>query len=315
MFEKIIDKINSAERVGIFTHVNPDGDALGSAYSLKLILCALGKRAEVFLSGAIEPRVLELIEQGEPTGLKPDDCDLFVAVDCADSKRLDEWVGVFGKCENTAAIDHHITHIPFADETVVRDISSACEVICGMYKEMNARLSLEAATDLYIGMATDTGSFKYSSVTGDTLRIAAELIDMGVDFAAISKKLFDTKSRGYLKLMSRAIDNMRFFAGGRIALLSLSNEDFKTAGVDEAEASPIVTLPGNIDGAAVGIYIRQRGDDECKISLRSSSGVDVSKIAAHFGGGGHVRAAGYSVKPEEKSAAIDALICEIEKQL
>ncbi len=315
MFKNVIEKLNRAECVGIFTHTNPDGDALGSAYSLKNVLTDMDKRAEVYLCGGIENSVFELVLANENPEISVDECDMLIALDCADIERLADWKDVFASHENTAAIDHHITHKAFAKETVVADVSSTCEIMYTLYREMNAKISLEAATDLYIGIATDTGNFKYSSVTGDTHRVAAELIEMGVPFADISKKLFDTVSKEYLALFSRAASKIEFYFGGKVAILCLNDADFEECGIDEASASAIVTMPGNIKGAEVGVYVRQRGEQEYKVSLRSAKYVDVSKLAQGFGGGGHIRAAGYSVKAESVDENIRELLARLEREL
>lgn len=314
MFENIIEKLNKAERIGIFTHINPDGDALGSSYSLKKALTKMGKCAEVYLCGSIEPCVCELVGADSPSNFAAEKCDLFVAVDCADITRLGEWSEKFEKHQNTIAIDHHITHKKFAGETVVLNISSNCEIMYMLYKEMGVVLDLETATDLYIGIVTDTGNLKFESVTGDTYRTVAELIELGVPFSDIAKKLFNTKSLEYLKLQSRAIDGIKLLCDGRVAMLILNEEDFEECGTSEAEASSIVSLPGSIKGVEVGIYIRRRGE-EFKVSLRSAKRVDVSKIASCFGGGGHIRAAGYSVKSDELNSNIEELTGRIQEQL
>ena len=315
MFEKIIEKINRADTIGIFTHVNPDGDALGSAYALKLVLGDMGKVAEVFLCGGIEERMINIVKGTSDSCIDIDKCDMLIALDCADLKRLDKWKDIFLAHTNTAAIDHHITHVEFAKKTVVQNVSSTCELMWHMFKEMNAKVSVDAATNMYIGMATDTGNFKYSSVTGDTHRVAAALIDMGVDFAEISKKIFDTATREYLALKAKAMNSLEFYSDGKICVLSLMNSDFEEYGVTEENASAIVTLPNRVEGVEVGVYIRQRGEDEVKVSLRSSRYVDVSEIATLFGGGGHIRASGYSVSIKNRQENLKKLICEIEKRL
>lgn len=315
MFERIIDKINSAERIGIFGHINPDGDALGSIFSLKDVVESMGKCGEAYLSGSIEPSVFSVIQSKDEPKCRPCECDLLIALDCADADRLGEWKEDFINHPCTAAIDHHVTHQKFAQETVVQDISSNCEVLYGMYKEMGVSLSMAAASNLYIGIATDTGNFKYSSVSGDTHRVAAELIDTGVEFADISKKIFDTVTKEFLALQERAIKKLEFYSGGRVALLKLSEDDFTECGTDEAAASAIVTLPARILGVEVGVYIRSRNANEYKVSLRSVDKVDVASIAATFGGGGHIRAAGYSVEPNMLDENLKELISKIEEQL
>ena len=315
MFEKIIKKVNNAEAVGIFTHINPDGDALGSSYSLKAVLKSMGKKAEVFTCGDIESKVNELIEKGEKTDLKPENCDLLIALDSADLNRLGDWSEFFATHRNTVAIDHHKTHVNFANETVVQDISSTCEVMFGLYREMGVKLSLAAAKNLYIGIVTDTGNFKYSCVTAETHRVAAELIEEGVDFAEIAKKLFDTVTKEYLMLKMRATEKLEFYCNDRVALITLTDADFEEFNIDEADASSIVVFPSSIKGVETGVYIRQRGKSEYKVSLRSVNKVDVSEVACRFGGGGHMRAAGYSVDASKLDDNIAELIAEIEEQL
>ena len=155
----------------------------------------------------------------------------------------------------------------------------------------------------------DTGNFKYSSTTPKTHRVAAKLLEQNIDFADMTKKLFDTKSINYLRLQKSAIEKLETHKNGEIALLLLLDEDFEKEGISEADADAIVTLPGSVEGVEVGVYIRQRGEG-FKVSLRSKSLVDVSKVAMQFGGGGHERAAGFSLdmNPEDaKTTVVEAL--------
>ena len=315
MFEKVIEKLNKAKRVGIFTHVNPDGDALGSTHSLKLVLEDMGKVADVFYCGEAEPCLFEVIQGAAEVAEGSMEYDLLVALDCASKDRMGEWTELFENHSNTVAIDHHITHVEFAKETVVGDISSTCELMYALYKEMGVALSVMAATNLYIGIATDTGNFKFSSVTGDTHRVTAELIDLGIDFANVSKVLFDTVSKEFLALRSKAAAKIKFYLENRVAILALEEEDFAKSGVSEAEASALVSLPSRILGVEVGVYIRPRSEEGYKVSLRSVKRVDVAEIAAGFGGGGHIRAAGYSVSRDNFDDNLNALLSEIEKRL
>lgn len=315
MFKEIIKTLNEAKCVGIFTHINPDGDALGSSYSLKKVLTDMGKKAEVYLDGSIEPSVMTLTGASLEPLFDVEVCDMLIALDSADIDRLGKYANAFSIHKNTAAIDHHKTHNKFAKMTAVKDVSSTCELMYELYSDMGIAINADVATNLYIGIATDTGNFKYSSVTGDTHRIAGMLIDKGVLFADITKKLFDTVSKEYLKLQSRAISKLKFYCSGKIAVLNLTNTDFEECGIDEATASAIVTLPSRIEGVEVGVYIRNRGDNECKVSLRSVNIVDVANIATKFGGGGHTRAAGYSITADEVEDNINNLIKEAEAQM
>lgn len=294
MFKGVIQKINKAEKIAIFNHVNPDGDAYGSAFGLKLALLEMGKTAEVFLrDGDDKTKEYRLLKGTQPQNLKIENCDLKIAVDCADASRL----GVFSEdfVGNTVAIDHHVTHKQFAQSTVVVPSAPATgEIVFDLICEMGVKLTADIAHNLYMAIICDTGSFKFSSTTPKTHIAAAELMKTGIDVADLSKKLFDTKSFEYLKLYKKGIERLEMYCGGKIALLCFCDADFLEAGISEADADAIVTLPNSIEGTEVGIYIRQRNDG-FKVSLRSNGMVNVADIAEKFGGGGHERASGFSM--------------------
>lgn len=315
MYDKIISALKRAKKIGIFTHVSPDGDAMGSSYALKLALIGLGKSAEVYLLSNPDAKAQKLIAGQEQTGLNISDCDLLIALDCADSKRLGEYETLFISHPNTAAIDHHITHSPFAKLWIAYDISSTCEAMPKVIKDIGAGLDQNIAQNLYIGLATDTGSFKYSCVTPDTLRVAALLLETGIDNSYISKQLFTIKPKEYYLFLQRVLNKLQYFENGKICVLTVTQEDFELSNITESQSSEIVSLPLSIEGTAVGVYIRSRGDGEYKISLRSDSTIDAAKIAAYFGGGGHIRASGYSAFNTTPREIINTLINEIKKQL
>ena len=315
MYKEIISALNNAEKIGIFIHVNPDGDALGSSYSLKIALENIGKCAEVFLVPEPDDAPKSIIIGLEETRLSIDQCDLLIALDCADSKRLGMYQDLFINHSNTVAIDHHVTHQPYAKNWIMRDLSSTCELMTELYEEMDIEITKDIANNLYIGLVSDTGNFKYSCVTGDTLRTAAKLISTGIDFAAISKRLFDTKRREYYDLMKTALDRLEFYEEGKVCVLYLEQEDFVRSDINESEATGIVTLPTSIEGVIVGVYIRKRDDGEYKVSLRSVDVIDVAKIAAKLGGGGHMRASGFSAFDKNAQEIKDMVVAEIKKQM
>lgn len=310
---KVVDKIKNANCIAIFNHENPDGDALGSAYGLKLILMAMGKKAEVFLrEGDDKVREYKLLKGTENGGLKIEDCDLKIAVDCADFKRLGDLKECF--CGNTAAIDHHMTHAEFADATFVDANAPATgEIIYDFAVALGVELTPDIANNLYMAITCDTGSFKYSSTTPKTHMVAAKLLECGVDVGELSKQIFDTKSIGYFKAYRRGIDNLEIFENGRIAVLAITEKDFDELGVDEKIIDGIVELPRAVEGADVGIYIRERENGEFKVSLRSNSDVDVAKVAVAFGGGGHKKASGCSFAKQLDEVKKE-LVAEIIKQ-
>lgn len=310
MFDELLKRINKAKKIAIFNHEHPDGDALGSAYALKLALCGMGKQAEVFLrNGDEQARELALLKGTESLGLSIEECDMKIAVDCAELSRIGELSEAF--TGNTAAIDHHITHKKFADITVLVPSAPATgEVVFDFIKAAGVELKADIANNLYLAIACDTGNFKYSSTTPKTHMTAAELMSTGIDFAGISKGIFDTKSIAYLHAYKMGIEHLEMYADGRIALLAFSEEDFSALGINETQVDGIVTLPSCVEGSAVGVYIRQRSENEFKVSLRSNTKLDAAKIAVAFGGGGHVKASGFSLKmplDEAKRTVVSAI--------
>ena len=313
MLEKLTEQIKDAQRIAIFNHINPDGDALGSAFGLKLILEKMGKQAEVFLrEGDDTLKEYEVLYKGEGTDLKTSDCDLKIAVDCADLDRL----GALKECftGNTAAIDHHITHKAFADTVLVcADAPATGEIIFDVAQALGVKLTREIAYNLYAAIMCDTGSFKFSSTTAKTHIVAAELIKTGIDFAGLSKRLFDTKSVEYLNMYKKGIESLEMYLDGRVAMLYFSEQDFETAGIREADADGIVNLPNSIEGTEVGVYIRQRGE-AFKVSLRSNKTANVAEVATVFGGGGHERASGFLIKKQLETVKKE-IIEELKKVL
>ncbi len=309
MFSEVIEKINSAKKIAIFNHQSPDGDAHGSAFGLKLCLLALGKQAEVFLEDGDDlTKEYKLIKGTDSQGLKIEDCDLKIAVDCADKGRLGVFQDSFSG--ETIAIDHHVTHQPFAKATLVVPSAPATgEIVFDLVEKLNVPLTHDIAYNLYLAIVCDTGSFKFSSTTPRTHIIAAKLMETGINVSDMTKKLFDTKTFEYLEIYKTAIEKLEMHNGGTISLLALTDEDFEKAGITETDADGVVTLPINVSGVEVGIYIRSRGNG-FKVSLRSNGKVDVSKIAAEFGGGGHERASGFSLDmslEEAKKTVVERL--------
>ncbi len=314
MLKDVVEKLQKSKKVAIFNHINPDGDAHGSAFALKLALNALGKQAEVFIrQGDDLTKEYKLIKGTKISGLQIPGCDLLVAVDCADIDRLGEFGEIFKG--NTVAIDHHITHKAFADTSlVVADSPATGEIMYDVIKALGVEMTYDIAYNLYLAIVCDTGNFKYSSTTPKTHKIAAELIDIGIPFADITKQLFDSKSIEYLQMYKTGIERLEIYADGRITLLAFCEEDFKAAGISEADADGVVNLPNSVAGSEVGVYIRQR-EDTFKVSLRSNGKLNVAEIAASFGGGGHEKASGFSMKlplEQVKTAVVEKLKTALE---
>ena len=287
----------------IIPHKNPDGDCLGSSAALALALRDIGKTAYISLPNNIGERLQFLWDDSYKT---PEDfvCDVCIAVDVAADYMMDQLKDeIFDKAPFTVCLDHHgtnsgIAHMNFIDANA----SAAGEVIYRLLLEMKCSISKKIATALYSAIASDTGSFRYSNTTSDTHKIAARLVDTGIDSANIMRILFETKTMEQTKIMSDIIDNMEFYFDNKVCITYCNEDMLKKYNLTFDDVDEYATLPRTIKGVEVGIFLKDRGDSEIKASLRSNEYIDVSKIASSLGGGGHIRASGVKIKSDLKSA-------------
>ncbi len=292
---KAFEKIISAENVALFTHITPDGDALGSVFAMCLALKKSGKNAKVFINEEL-PKRLEFLtayfREEYYTAFENDNFDLYLALDCGDERRLGIYQDAFMSAENTVSIDHHATNSMFGKENyVVAGACSAGELVFEFVKESEIGFDADIANLLYTSIASDTGCFKYES-TGQTAHIyAAELIGCGAEFAKINKLLFDTEYKEELKLKGFAMDNMEYFSEGKVAIVVITQETLKKLGASYEDTEILSPIPRSVQGVEIGIVLKE-WQGKIKASIRTNSYADATALAEKFGGGGHVRAAG-----------------------
>ncbi len=290
---KLETMIDQAGKIVILGHVNPDGDCVGSCLavynyikewdSTKAVTVRLERAPSKFsyLSGfdAIET------EAGEET------YDLCICLDSSDEERLGDFKSCFDRSAKTICIDHHITNRGYAQENVIDGhASSACEVVYGQLDE--SRISKRVAECIYTGIIHDTGVFKYSNTSRKTMEIAGKMMEKGIDFGTIIDGSFYKKTYMQSQILGRALLESITFLDGRCIFSVVRKKDMDFYGVDKSDLDGIVDQLRVIDGIECAIFLYETGIHQFKVSLRSNSIVDVSRIAAYFGGGGHVRAAG-----------------------
>lgn len=295
--KKIINAIKDAKNIAVLTHVSEDADALGSAMAFMLAVESLGKTAEIFISDEPESRLsfmngkFTVYDKEKEYQLH----DLCVCLDCGDFGRVADRESIFKNADKTVNIDHHYTNTEYADENyVVSTASSTGEIVFELIKEMNVEITKEMAEFLYISIVSDSGGFKYSNTSAKTMRIAAELMEKGVNHTEICRKLFDTEKREVMRLNGYIMSNIREYFDGKLCLAVIDNDTFEKFKISEKDSGDIVNIPRRIEGCEVAVSVREKAD--CvKISFRSNGKYDVTKIAAEFGGGGHKMAAGATV--------------------
>ncbi len=290
---KLETMIDQAGKIVILGHVNPDGDCVGSCLAVynyikewdssRIVTVRLERAPSKFsyLSGfdAIET------EAGEET------YDLCICLDSSDEERLGDFKSCFDRSAKTICIDHHITNRGYAQENVIDGhASSACEVVYGQLDE--SRISKHVAECIYTGIIHDTGVFKYSNTSRKTMEIAGKMMEKGIDFGTIIDGSFYKKTYMQSQILGRALLESITFLDGRCIFSVVRKKDMDFYGVEKSDLDGIVDQLRVIDGIECAIFLYETGIHQFKVSLRSNSIVDVSRIAAYFGGGGHVRAAG-----------------------
>lgn len=292
-FSQAVSEISNADNILILTHVNPDGDTLGSGFALLRALRKTGKRARLINGDKINGKYNFLFED-----LKEDDFseEFVISVDVAERKLLGDSLNEKYGDRVDLSIDHHGTTRLFAKKTYCEpDSASCCEIIYLIIKALGIEMDSDIASCVYTGCSTDTGCFKYSNVTVRTHLIAAELIAAGADHSKINVRMFDTKSMNNIMLEKMCLSSLEFFAEGRIAVISVTQKMFQESGTDKSALDAIKPITRQIEGVKAGVTLREEEDGAISVSVRTDEDVDASAVCAHFGGGGHIRAAGCEI--------------------
>ncbi|HEY5816512.1 MAG TPA: bifunctional oligoribonuclease/PAP phosphatase NrnA [Solirubrobacterales bacterium] len=320
--ERAANEIRNRDRFILTAHEGPDGDALGSLLGMHHLLTQLGKDSVMFLAAKefplpIEYRFLPLEEVfHEAPADMADRAAIFL--DCGNIDRMP----VDFLCAEdvfTINVDHHHDNTLFGDVNLVEvDASSTAEIVYELAVLLGARLTSEMASALYVGLVTDTGKFMYENTNARTHRIAADLIEAGVDVDETYRRLYEHVPAEKLRLLSRALEGLRRHCDDRLVLAYISAADYEASGAGEEMTEGIIDHLRSVEGARVAALIRDLGDRgraARKVSLRSSDGaVDVSAVARRHGGGGHKRAAGFSTDLEVDEL-VDFLCDEVSAQL
>jgi phosphoesterase RecJ-like protein len=294
-----LTKITVALRNGrsflLATHKDPDVDGIGSMLALGKALMEAGKHV-VLLTGAPVPTPYLGLNGADRVVQSVDSKTVFDAVvvlDCSDLERLGEVRNYFESCNGLINIDHHETNSFFGDLNLV-DIhsSSTGELVFQVIKQGGFSLGHAIAENIFAAIQTDTGSFRYENTTPACLKIAAEMIEHGAKPWELSRRVTGGYGVSRLRLLEMALGTLEFHHEGKIGMMTLFLETFGKAGADVADSERFVDYPRFVSGVELAVLIRQTGENDFKFSLRSNSLVNVARLAARFGGGGHARAAG-----------------------
>jgi len=320
--ERVAGEIRNRERFLLTAHEGPDGDALGSLLGMHRLLTQLGKDSVMFLAAKefplpIEYRFLPLEEVFHESPADMADRAV-VYLDCGNIDRMPvDFLSEDGHFKIN--IDHHHDNTLFGDVNLVEvDASCTAEIVYELAILLGAEITREMAAALYVGLVTDTGKFMYENTNARTHRIAADLIEAGVDVDETYRRLYEHVPLEKLRLLSRALEGIQHHCDGRLVLSYVTAADYEASGAGEEMTEGIIDHLRSVEGARVAVLIRDLGDRgraARKVSLRSSDGeADVSAIARLHGGGGHKRAAGFSTDLELEQL-VSFLCAEVSAQL
>lgn len=291
------DILKDVKSVGITGHIRPDGDCTGSVLALYNYI--LENMPEIDVDLYLEQPGSEFYYLKNIDKIKniPEDkkYDVFFVLDCSSLDRIEPFISCFNNASKTVCIDHHVSNTGFTDLSKIEpQASSACEVL---YGTMDAdKISRNVAECIYTGIIHDTGVFKYSCTSKKTMEIAGEMMEKGIDYSDIIDNTFYKKTYVQNQILGRALLESVLFYDGKCIFTTVTMDEMEFYGVTGRELGGIVEQLRLTDGVEVAIFLYQTGEEEYKVSLRSKKKIDVAAIATQFGGGGHVRAAGYTAK-------------------
>ena len=323
-FPVLCQMLAEPKKTLILCHARPDGDAIGSAFALKVILQIKGSEAYCASADEVPKRLRFLttsIQSGSMTAPMPEDFlpERIITVDTPSLAQLGAPGVMFGD-NITLMIDHHKAATPYAPAYIDPNAAAAGEIV---YRIADALLSahgipfpMDLCRCLYAAISSDTGGFRYSNVTPTTHMIAGSLIKSGVDAAEINRLLFDCKTPARLLAERVALENLKFCCEGKIAFSTISYEEILKKGLAPEELDVFVEAARSVAGVEIAFSVRQMTPgDEYRFSVRSNGKADVAAICTAFGGGGHIKAAGCSLRAPSMEVAVETFLREAVKQL
>ncbi len=304
MLQDAVRFLRTYDDILLVAHVSPDGDTLGSSFALYGALLELGKHAQVVCEDPV-PAIYRFLPFSDqlipPEQARP--AEAVVCVDCADLARTGRCASLFRAASATLNIDHPGTNDRYANINYVQKAGATGELIFNVIACLKVTLNKNIASCLYAAITTDTGNFSYSNTTPETMRIAADILDTGIDLPLLNRLLFRTVPFHKLKLHALGVNKAKLYEFGRIGISYITLEDINSCGATTEDTEGIIDSIRDIDSVEVAALLRESEDGLVRVSLRGKSCADVSQIATKFGGGGHRLAAGCTMQPPIEEAA------------
>lgn len=298
--DHVIDALRAGTRFLVTSHVSPDGDAVGSLLGIAHLLRAMGKSDVMCTLEDDVPRVYTWLD-GSDAIVKPetvrDSFDTAILIDAHAADRSGKAAALLAKAGRFIVIDHHLVEQADGDlRWIDPTYAAAGEMVYDLFQRAGAPLTKPAAECIYTAQTTDTGSFRYSNTTARSHRIAAGLMDAGINIRAITERVIDTMSRGKYGLLQRVLGRITFLANGTVAYADIFSDDLAETGALPEDTDGLINYLRNIEGVRLAMIFREAKDGKTKVSFRTQPELNAAEICRAFGGGGHAVAAGATLE-------------------
>ncbi len=295
---EILTAIRPLTRFLVTSHVRPEGDSVGSALAMRSLLEALGKDVQVLCQDPMPDRYAFLEDAASWKCMDAGDarpCDALVVLDSPSLARVGSVQQVVGPKTVVFNIDHHISNTSFGTHNLVRPAAAAAgEIVYTLFKTAGVAVDRRAAAAIYISLATDTGSFRYSNTTAASHRLASELIDAGLELGKLNERMLESYGLGRLKLYARLLERVSTTPDGTTAWVWVRQQDFSETGTGPEDVEGFIDFPRYLRGVRV-CFLMTEAEGEVQVSFRAKGAWDVNRVAQRFGGGGHAKAAGCTI--------------------
>ena len=312
MIDNFNELLNNARTVGISGHVRPDGDCVGSCLAMYNYIVTYYPDIEAHVYLEAIPNIFKFLKNAdkiEDVHTVPENTvfDLYIALDCSEGGRLGDAYALFEKAKHTVCIDHHFTNGGFSEFSyIIPDDSSTCELV---YNQLGKeKITKDIAECLYLGIIHDTGVFQYSCTTEATMAAAGFLMSKGIDYPKIVSDTYFAKTMVQNRMLGKALLNCKTFLDGKIIAAVITAEDMAEYGAQSKHLEGIVQQLRDTTGVEVAIFLYELDDGDFKGSTRATGDVDLTVITGKYGGGGHKKAAGFSVATKEPWKIIDQIV-------
>ena len=319
MIDNLHELLTNAKTVGISGHIRPDGDCVGSCLAMYNYIVTYYPNVEAHVYLDPIPNTFKFLKSADKiqdihTVSEDTVFDLYIALDCSEGSRLGDAFNFFEKAKHTVCIDHHFSNNGFSEFSyIIPDDSSTCELV---YNQIGKeKITKDIAECLYLGIIHDTGVFQYSCTTEATMAAAGFLMTKGIDYPKICTDTYFAKTMVQNRMLGKALLGCKTYLDGKVIAAVITAEDMAEFGAESKHLEGIVQQLRDTTGVEVAVFLYELADGDFKGSTRATGDVDLTVITGVYGGGGHKKAAGFSVDTDKPWDVIDNIVSMIEKQL